>query len=112
VNAELGGGGGSVAVVSAAPKRDRWIRSQSVAKDAMTKERDERGGWSERLAVAGAGALHGAAGVFSFAPFGQFYLAWVAVAALLWATVAARTTRGAVASAYLAGLCYFGGNLW
>jgi apolipoprotein N-acyltransferase len=46
------------------------------------------------------------------APFGQWYLAYVALAPLLIAFGRAATIRGAIWRGWVAGLVYFGANLW
>lgn len=46
------------------------------------------------------------------APFGQWYLAWVALAPWLVAVGEARSFRSAILRGYLGGVIYFGLNLW
>ncbi len=55
---------------------------------------------------------HGLLSVFAYAPFDQFYLAWVAVIPLLWLSATATTPLRAFGRGYLAGFTYFCGNLW
>ena len=57
-------------------------------------------------------ALFGLLAFFSFAPFGQFYLAWLAPVPLLWSASRARGPWRAFGAGYVAGLCYFGSSLW
>jgi apolipoprotein N-acyltransferase len=45
-------------------------------------------------------------------PFGQWYLAWIAIAPWLVAVGSAPTTRSAIRRAFCAGILYFAANLW
>ena len=69
--------------------------------------------WPRRLAVAAvAVVVFVAATALAFAPFGQFYLAWVGAIPLLWAIGNARSQWTALLIGYAAGLGYFGVGLW
>src|SRR5436305_14762803 len=46
------------------------------------------------------------------APFGQWYLAWVALAPLLIVVFQARTIRAAAWCGWIAGVLYFAANIW
>ncbi len=56
--------------------------------------------------------IAGVASFFAFAPFGQFYLAWVAAVPVLWLVATSRSWWTAAVMGYGYGVVYFGGNLW
>ncbi len=68
---------------------------------------------SRRLGIVVAlAALHAFLGTFCLAPFGQFYLAYAAVVPVMWLAVTTRSWKAAAGGGYLAGLGYYGANLW
>ena len=75
-----------------------------------TEERPNR--LRRALPMLGAAALFGALGTFCFAPYGQFYLAWVWLAPLMFIAANATSWKTAAAGGYVAGLLFFLGNLW
>ena len=91
-------------------RRQRWPVMPVVL---PTPDPDPPRPWAARVALAGVGvALFVASTAVAFAPFGQFYLAWVGVVPLLLAIKATRGPWSAAAVGFAAGLGYFGVGLW
>ncbi|MEM1013451.1 MAG: apolipoprotein N-acyltransferase [Planctomycetota bacterium] len=68
---------------------------------------------TRRLATSIGGiAIAGLASVLAYAPFDQFYLAWIAAVPVLWLVANSRTAWSAAGTGFAFGLVYFGTNLW
>lgn len=89
------------------PESRRQFRRAGVAAPAPPRPLAER--W---YAKAGLLLLSTALLTFSFAPFGQFYLAWVGLVPWLLVVRRTRSQRAAFLWGWLGGLLFFTANMW